>query len=217
MHLTPDWMRVRHIYLHTAVWKPFWVHLRMCICVSERDPPGFRSKQFSVNLIDRETPSPSPSSVFFTIYHPFSHFSTLPPEYVPPFLSQVLTSSCPLHVQSSRCFSVSCLSSPPPSFLLLFIILPPSCFTLDDINTSFCLRRDRITCGNTAYNHSSSAIRKCACVCGNSSMQACVKMCPEWSKLMKSEAQRLSSHWWKCCSRPWIFSLELLQSHIKLY
>lgn len=78
MHLTPDWMRVRHIYLHTAAWKPFWVHLRMCICVSERDPPGFRSKQFSVNLIDRETPSPSPSSAFFTIYHPFFIF--------PPFL-----------------------------------------------------------------------------------------------------------------------------------
>lgn len=130
MHLTPDWMRVRHIYLHTAVWKPFWVHLRMCICVSERDPPGFRSKQFSVNLIDRETPSPSPSSVFFTIYRPFSHFSTLPPEYVPMFLSQVLTSSCLLHVQSFNRSIIALLFSVVPVLAssLLFATLhhPPS-------------------------------------------------------------------------------------------
>lgn len=152
-------------------------------------------------------------SPIFSFFHPSSWIRSSVP-FTSSHLFLPVTRSI---LQSSRCFSVSCLSSPPPSFLLLFIILPPSCFTLDDTNTSFCLRRDRITCGNTAYNHSSSAIRKCACVCGNSSMQACVKMCPEWSKLMKSEAQRLSSHWWKCCSRPWIFSLELLQSHIKLY
>lgn len=138
----------------------------------------------------------SPFITHFSFFHPSSWIRSSVP-FTSSHLFLPVTRSV---VQSSRCFSVSCLSSSPPSFLLLFIILPPSCLTLDDINTSFCLRRDRITCGNTAYNHSTSAIRKCVCVCGNSSMHACVKMCPEWSKLMESEAQRLSSHWWKCCS-----------------
>lgn len=171
-------MWVRHIYLHATVWKRCWVHLRMCVC-GECDPPGFRSKQSSVkwlvcNLIDRLTPSSSLSSPhFFIVYHPFSFFLIIPP-------SRCMHSSVPFTPPS---LSSSCSS--------------PSCLTLDDINTSFCLRCDRITCGNTAHNHSIFTIWQCVCVCVHKFLYTNMYkniLC------METKAVRLSSHWWWHCS-----------------
>lgn len=157
-------MRARHIYLHATVWKRYWVHLRMCVrvCGSKCDPPGFRSKQSSVewlapNLIDRQTTSSSLSSSHsLSICHPFSFCLIIPPS---------LHSSVPYtHLpacysfQSFHPFLISCLSSS-----LLFSILPPSCLILDNINTSFCLCLDRIICGKVTYRLNLRHLEGCVC------------------------------------------------------
>lgn len=192
-------MQARHIYLHATVWKRYWVHLWMCVC--ECDPAGFRSKQSSLkwlvhNLIDRQTPfslsvfSPLPrrlSSVFILYYRSLLLCTFL-------FLLHPLTSP-PLNPLFNDMFVL-----PSPSLLS---ILPPSCLTLDDINTSFLLRRDRITCGNAAHNRSTSAIWKCmcvsACVLISSSIQICIKKKydqSEWSK--KTFHSVMVALWWPC-------------------
>lgn len=123
------------------------------VCRSECDPPGSRSKQFSVkwlvhNLIDRQIPSFS-----------LSPHRSSPTSNIPLFLLYRLTS-----------YRLLLHSILPPPFshhvcpALHFSSLPPFCCTLDDINTSLCLRGDCITFGNTTHSNSTSAIWTCVCL-----------------------------------------------------
>lgn len=161
-------MRVRRIYLHAVVWKRSWVHPYTCVGANVIRQVSGQSNSLSNDWFIIWLTGRLPPLVCLLL--PFSSFiirrlsfqlSVPPPVCIPLFLLQPLTSSrlLPLYQILPALFnSVSVLSSP-----LLLFILPASCLTLDDINTSFCLRRDRITCGNTAHNHSTSAIWKCVC------------------------------------------------------
>ncbi len=130
---------------------------------------------------------------------------------IPPFLLHPHTSSYLL-----------LLSVLPPLFNVMFVlhsplllsILPPSCLSLDDINTSFCLRCDRITCGNAAQNHSTSAIWMCVRVCVHKLLYT--NMYKNTTCMVKVNRNRstktfhsvMIALWW-----PWMFPLELLQSN----
>lgn len=136
----------------------------VCVCSCECDPPGFGSKQSSVewlapNLIDRQATSSSLSSPRSRlVYHPFLFCLIIPPSWIPLILPPFFLPVSPFEL-------------PTPFFNVMFVlffaavypssILSHSC----NINTSLCLCRDLITCGKTTHNRRTSAIWRYLCVC----------------------------------------------------
>ena len=166
-------MPVRHIYLHATV-KRCWVHLRVCVCVCAaanviRQVSGQSnslSNDWFIIWLTGILP-PLLSSPFFPIIcHPFHSFSSPPP----PCCMHSSDPFTPSHLVSSASPSNVLFAFTSFSFLST---LPPSCLSLDDINTSSRLCCDHITWGNAAHNHTpppsgSVCVWVWVCVCVNS-------------------------------------------------